>query len=619
MDQTQEWLQKAKDYMNNQMFDAANECIDIVIEMDPKQIDAIFMKSSLLIINQKYQEANELLKSIVDINKDLNAINLLAENYAILKDYENAIKYYEISIAEKPVANILLSYASLLLDHIGDIDKGIEILNKLLVNYPQNTEALMMRGLLLLQINSTDEGMNDLKKLISITPGSAEAWYGIGIGHRARGQYKDAIECADKALDINHELSLAYYLKSMSYLDTGEFDMAIDNARQTLKYDPGNYGAQLVIALSLNNMQKYPEALAEISDLLAIYTSDPSIWATKADILLRMKRNEEAIQCLADCLKYHPMNDIIWMRKANLHNEFLQFKNALYCFDKVISFDSKNMDAYNGKLLALAGLEDFDGIKSVANEMLMMEPDNESAKQAIEIVDKKISGADNNELFDELLERDPDNMELMLIKAKTLLTEDKFTDALTIIDRILLIDANNMDVLTLKGYAFDKLHEFSRAERVYDQMIAINSMDHRSYAGKILIASAIGIPQEVLELSERMLQLDPNMAIAMSYHASATEVINNLLKKPNLSPEEAVELVKQLLDNGKFSEAILILDLVLLENSELSMVWYLKAIIFERAQMPRHAIYCLERILKFTPENQEIINFMDQLKDNRVI
>nr|2AVP_A Chain A, synthetic consensus TPR protein [Methanothrix harundinacea 6Ac] len=68
--------------------------------------------------------------------------------------------------------------------------------------------------------------------------GSAEAWYNLGNAYYKQGDYDEAIEYYQKALELDPRSAEAWYNLGNAYYKQGDYDEAIEYYQKALELDP---------------------------------------------------------------------------------------------------------------------------------------------------------------------------------------------------------------------------------------------------------------------------------------------------------------------------------------------------------------------------------------------
>ena len=152
------------------------------------------------------------------------------------------------------------------------------------------------------------------------TPGtfSAEAFTAFQTGERllrqdndagldkAIDQYKQAIDLDPKYADAHARLAMAYRRLAAIHPTPGALDLATENARTALLYDPASIHAHLALAGVEEQKGNLPGALDEIKKALAVDPANPGTLTWQAQFYDRLNRWPEAEQALARVIQQRP-------------------------------------------------------------------------------------------------------------------------------------------------------------------------------------------------------------------------------------------------------------------------------------------------------------------------
>jgi serine/threonine protein kinase/Flp pilus assembly protein TadD len=123
----------------------------------------------------------------------------------------------------------------------------------------QSVEAYeqFSRGMMNLRTASRDaldRGIYFFEKAIEIDPNYASAWAGLGAIYDLKGSFLGlpelslkAIECEEKAIQLNPRLSHAHQFLGGAYLSAGRYDEAIASIKRAMEIEPNNAGAHAAL------------------------------------------------------------------------------------------------------------------------------------------------------------------------------------------------------------------------------------------------------------------------------------------------------------------------------------------------------------------------------------
>lgn len=151
-----------------------------------------------------------------------------AGNYTLaLAKREDPQIYYKRSTAyaqmgQNNQAQADMMKASRLFIRKGNLDRGIDCLNKILDNAPQNTEALRERGFARLRQANYDGAIDDLKQAVDINEDDYNNLATLGEAYYLIDKPKDALKYLKKARKLNESDARIYALCALASMARGD-------------------------------------------------------------------------------------------------------------------------------------------------------------------------------------------------------------------------------------------------------------------------------------------------------------------------------------------------------------------------------------------------------------
>ncbi|MBA7597449.1 Cell division coordinator CpoB [subsurface metagenome] len=138
---------------------------------------------------------------------------------------------------------------------------------------------------------------------------TAEEWINKGLDLFELKRYREAIECYDKALEINPDYDAAWYDKGLVLFRLKRYREAIECYDKALEINPDNDLAWYRKGLALFELKWYREAIECYDKALEITTPGlftSAAWYRKGLALFGLKRYREAIECYDKALEITP-------------------------------------------------------------------------------------------------------------------------------------------------------------------------------------------------------------------------------------------------------------------------------------------------------------------------
>ena len=152
----------------------------------------------------------------------------------------------------------------------GNYKAALQVYDQAL-NIQEDYRILYQRAITFRKLNELDKAYNDLTKVINLKPDFDLAYNALGILEYTRDNYQVSIKNFLKALEVTKNsqlqsqlkknLSLAYIKLADQSIKNYEYDKAIEQLTQALKYEPKNDAAYLALARSYVEKGSYNEAI----------------------------------------------------------------------------------------------------------------------------------------------------------------------------------------------------------------------------------------------------------------------------------------------------------------------------------------------------------------------
>jgi len=200
------------------------------------------------------------------------------------------------------------------------------------------------------------EAIECYDKALDINPGYADAWYNKGLALYDLGRRGEAIECFDKALGINPRHVAAWSSKGVAFDELGKYREVIECCDEALDINPKFADAWNNKGLTLANLGIYGEAIECYNNALDINPRDTATWYNKGTALSKLGRYGEAIECYDKALDINPKMAKAWNNKGIALRNLGRYEEAIKCCDRVLDINPSLVEAWNNKGNALGNL-----------------------------------------------------------------------------------------------------------------------------------------------------------------------------------------------------------------------------------------------------------------------
>ncbi len=200
------------------------------------------------------------------------------------------------------------------------------------------------------------EALECFDKAIEINPSFEPPWV-----ERVRifldGQkYDEALGYADKALAQHRRCEDALKLKGAILIHLGKNEEALDVLQRASETKPEDGNLWELRAKALSNLGRHKEAVECASESLKTNPTNHQLVGVKGLALLDLGRYDEALSCLNEALKLNPEYQVALLAKGQVLFSLGHYEEALRCLDAVLDKEWTNIDALISKGLALSKL-----------------------------------------------------------------------------------------------------------------------------------------------------------------------------------------------------------------------------------------------------------------------
>lgn len=197
-----------KAYYEEEDYGQAEKFLRLAITETPGNTEAIVLLGKVYIELSEYKKAlvmyTDALKLDENSNKLIYELGLL---YSTLNDEKQAVKYMELA-AEKGYKTDLDYHENLGMAYLSfDIDKGVEILNRVLAKKPNDEEIMTQIAQAHYKSRHFQVAADAFYKIYQSDPSNARALYMTGIAYQKKGDKVLGVSLCNKAIELDPTLA----------------------------------------------------------------------------------------------------------------------------------------------------------------------------------------------------------------------------------------------------------------------------------------------------------------------------------------------------------------------------------------------------------------------------
>ena len=148
---------------------------------------------------------------------------------------------------------------------LNDLQRAIELLEKVIARYPDEGDAYRRLGATYGSLSQPEKAVHSLERGVKALPHSGPLHNDLGYFYLLAGRYSDGLREFEAYARLSPREPNAYDSLGEAYLVTGEPDKALEKYARALALDASFRNAHRGRAWAFAMLGRYPEALAEIS------------------------------------------------------------------------------------------------------------------------------------------------------------------------------------------------------------------------------------------------------------------------------------------------------------------------------------------------------------------
>lgn len=325
-------------------------------------------------------------------------------------------------------------------------------------------------------------------------------------------QYQEAIQMLSQFLLREPENAEAYYYRGIAYYHLQQFDPAIQNYSEAIRFHYKNlYAVYHDRGACYFLRNQFEPALEDLNKSLQQNASYVKAYHLRGSILAKMGKLDQAIQSFKQGLEFNP-------KKVDMLEELCtalfmkqEYSEVQKQCQNAVALGIDNSNIYNLEGLALFQLRQFDASLQAFNKSIEKNPKNFYPYQNRALVYLE------NKDFEKMIENShiglklkPNSFEFLLWRGRGYQELQKRSEALQDYLQAMKTNANNTTLLSYLGQLYVELGEYSKGLQILDQTIQANFKTVDVYYWRGVAKYNLKKPQEAVKDLGLALALNPN-------------------------------------------------------------------------------------------------------------
>ncbi|MCP5005910.1 MAG: tetratricopeptide repeat protein, partial [Planctomycetes bacterium] len=189
---------------------------------------------------------------------------------------------------------------------VGDLKNAALTYQQILINKPENADALNLLGVVYSQLGNYEYGVKLITRAISINPGISAYFNNLANVYRKKGEPEAAVHAYQQALKLDQNNIYAHNGLGVIRYEQNRLDDAILSYRNALEINPKYVESLDNLGLALHKMEAFEEAVENFQRAIQ---NDPNYAQAHSNLAISLRaigKPEESIRSFERALEINP-------------------------------------------------------------------------------------------------------------------------------------------------------------------------------------------------------------------------------------------------------------------------------------------------------------------------
>ena len=355
-------IQQAVQYFQSGNFPGAANLLSRVLQIQPKNFDALHILGVIKGLQNDPKEAKRLLQLAVKIDDKNNFVHFnLAKALSDLGEDSQALLHHGASTKLHPGhMEAWLNYGKSLAK-LGKYDDAIRCFDKAIGIKQDYLEAILNKGISLHASKRYTEAIAIYDQALQISPEYKDAILNKGLCLKESGRHELALEYFDKLISTNKDCAEALNGKASILVELEQHEQkAIDLYDQAITMKPDYAEAIFNKGNALSKLEKYADAVDCFKRALLVKHDYGDAYVNLGTALLRERKYAQAIESYRQAINFSPKNPIAYFNYGCALMEARELERALSAYEMALNIKSDYIDALLNSAVTLMELKRFE-------------------------------------------------------------------------------------------------------------------------------------------------------------------------------------------------------------------------------------------------------------------
>jgi tetratricopeptide (TPR) repeat protein len=379
-------------------------------------------------------------------------------------------------------ALVILCLSIITWTQVGYWQNSITLYDHTLKITDYNWPIYYCRGNAYSELGNYRQAIEDLNRAIEIKPDYVMAYTSRGVAYIYLGNYRQAIEDFNRVIAIRPNYPEAYLNRGLAYGGLGNYRQAIEDFNRVIAIRPNYPEAYLNRGFAYNGLGNYRQAIEDFNRVIAIRPSYAEAYNNRGLVYGGLGNYRQAIEDYGRAIKIKPDYADAYYSRGNIYSMLGQYQLAIEDFNKVISLKPDYADAYYNRGTIYYNL----GQKQLAigdfNKVIHLKPDYANAYYQRGVAYKNMEqNQPAIENFTTAIRLQPANVLAYFNRGTVynILNQDK--QAIDDYNEAIRLNPGYVDAYNSRGITYNKLGEYQLAIKDFTESIKLQPNNPIAY------------------------------------------------------------------------------------------------------------------------------------------
>lgn len=339
-DSTTVMLRRAHLLIAKEQYEPAMRIIKELRRREPHNTDVAYSLGVAYSATGEHEEAVKLFMEAAEDGWMLGRVYAnIAEEYFFMENYEEAIRYYQLSLdTDSYDASTLYNYLDTAIRSHG-VEEAVAYLNSFVGEHPYSTDGWLCLGNAYRELGLFEKAIDAYEYAIAIDKTNFHAYVELSSVLEYLGKTAEAITALLRACDYVDNRSALYRLVATVYMRADNLDMALTYYRKAVEENPDDAEALAAMALACAAADEVNMAMKYIRKALRLAPESAEVLFSAAIIYDGIDNVEAASDYFERAMMAEDCTEIMCQRYA-----MFLFLRQIY--DVLTQFAEESLDIY---------------------------------------------------------------------------------------------------------------------------------------------------------------------------------------------------------------------------------------------------------------------------------